>query len=306
MLLDLFYLCHFYLIQLVICYESMKAIGMEFSTGQFNAMRGIIRRALLMQFGPRDMSFGPQGTIDQKLQTQILNGFRRNLGGFGHEKAFVEAFNSLSKFLNAQAFQTQGNLVDKKESVYDIVISLSENTSNKLAANQDNYFSNLLAGLEKNFSAKTFEGSISKDEILALKKDADAVYGVQVKRGWTLPEKEPQKLNNLFYSLGTRSQLLNSLGGGVLTSYSGAEYKDPPGYRRGWHNAVYLASTAIFKILGKYQLLFQLKNDVVWTFKLLQMMKDYKLWLTFYFKRSQGVFYYPATRHALMQKAKKK
>ena len=118
-----------------------------------------------------------------------------------------------------------------------------------------------------------------------------AAYGLQSK-SWYMPSDvlQPGVDKKQFYTLGHRAELLNSLG---INSQSKASW---------WHYNIVLVAKNLTKAIGAANVLYVTGgNKYIWTADLISEFREYNYYLSFYYRREKGKFFYPPTSEMTWQ-----
>lgn len=222
------------------------------------------------------------------LESKRMAGYKKLFAGYYSEVLGTQALNSVNKEINSKwmAKQSGDTLTSNKVfSAYDSITGVirGQNLQHILDSLDVMGSNNLISDLKINTTLIPRRG-----------------YGVQSKL-WVLPKEEDIQKNNFkkygWYKIGDRSDLLNQIGGGILT-------KDTFDWYRGWHNNIYLLSIYLTTALGQSQVLYSLRDKFMWTSDLIRDMHEAKLWVSFYYTRKNGVFDYPATKELVWDYSK--
>lgn len=238
---------------------------------------GLLKRAILQHLTGNRFT-------EEIMKAKRLQGYQNQFKGYYSEELKTEILNKSAQALNNKwgARQTGSLLNQKKvQSEYDIIIGKGINQTLPNSALQQYVL-----------LMDNFDQGIKTDAEIELINPAyipRASYGVQSKL-WVLPEQKTKFQDFGWYKIGNRSELLNSIGGGILT------YKDVL-WERGWHYNIYLLSKYLITVFGQSQVMFGLRNNFIWTAELISHMRNIGSWVSFYYTRNtdKGTFNYPAT-----------
>lgn len=246
--------------------------GLLSQQGQMtSAEHGFLKRNLLLYFkSSKGIAEFYKGVSDRIFSDHSLIGYAKNIGGAYVERLKTDAINSAIQQLtqiSPISFQTTASSGDSTNIHYDIL-------SNKIKINNSHYLQNIQQFLESANELNVTGVGIAHPNEFA--------YGIQSKQGWSnkllnVLNNKTVKLDDGFFSVGSRIQLANSLG-----------FKNTiPSYWRGWHNSIAQLSklTNFFQAIGQFQLGFFVHGAFVWMSDLIAIMRRNNLYMAFYYPR---------------------
>lgn len=249
----------------------IKIFGTGMSVqSHFDGTMGLLKRAILNKL--TDGKY-----INEILSSERISGYRSYFRGYYSEEAKTTVLNEGKKLLTQGWGAAQTGLLpgaNGQLSSYDVIIGrgINKNTS-----------SNVLQSFLK--SMDYYDQELHTDVEIELLNPANLprdAYGIQSKL-WFMPEENATIKN--WYKVGDRNELLNSIGGGILT-------RNFYTWFRGWHYNIYLLSNYITTALGQSQVMYGLQK-FIWTADLIFQMRKAGYWLSFYYSRENGKFKYP-------------
>lgn len=258
--------------------EIQEILAATFGITQANitGVKALYRRILLNQIN--------NGKYTSQLE-KSLSGYKNLFRGYYSEKLKAEVSDQVLSRLpgNYGAKQAGDSPIEGSLGEYDIVFA----RRNKIGT-QSGLESVLqqLKEIDNNFNFEV-SASVGTEGLDDIRKPA---YGAQSKL-WLLPEELDQSrpvLQQQWYSIGGRSS---------LSSYAAINVggQNDFSWNRGWHQGVLLLSKELIKVFGSAQVLFGTRNAFIWTYQLIQKMREANLWVSFYFTRNGENFNYPGT-----------
>lgn len=247
-----------------------------------NGMFGMLRRAIIQRIAN-----------NPKISEQINNsgrmaGYKNLFKGYYSEVLKTRVVDGVLSQINSAFSAHQAGDKPNQNNVqteYDIVLGRFKNK-----VNLDEAIQSAINSMDV-FPSQGFYTD-SQIEMLD-PAQARQGYGIQSKL-WILPDELKQqgkKISSQFYMIGSRGNLHNSIGGGVLNTPGDYD----PTWRRGWSYNVLLLSRYLITVLGQSQLMYGVGKQFIWTGDLIRQMRANNLYVSFYYSRKEGDFIYPST-----------
>lgn len=253
-------------------------IGLKATTNTSNQSytyaSNLYKRILMTQVLGSDFRFKGEMILSQKS----LNGYKRSLSGYLSEDSLQRI---ITDFLNKNGSTMTISPSSTNQPYYDLVLGTGGKDTDKILQNEINEIENL-----NQLKPAEMKIEIPPEEV--------SIFGIQSKIGNEWSKFSKLIDNNLvnpragYFSIGGRKDILNHFPG---ANSSPEAYS----WERGWHNYAAICSTIMTKLLGNYQLAYNIPGGLVWTYTLIQEMHKHKFYLNFYFNREKGKFKYPAT-----------
>lgn len=268
--------------------------GQTATRAGLQGMMGMLRRVILER-----TVFNNNKIREEIHKSSRMGGYKKLFNGYYEEvlkTKIINKFSGSNGLIKGKLKAIQaGDIPDSKgvDSEYDIIMHFSK--TNNLG---DKKIQGLINSMNEIQGTYNIEASVD----LINGSRARQGYGIQSKL-WLLPEKNEAgiyEIPNQFYSIGSREKLHNSLGGGVLTTEG--EYDET--WKRGWSYNILLLSRNLTKVFGLSQVMYGVRNGFIWTSDLIQRMRAANLYVSFYYKREKGKFFYPSTSEVVWDRSR--
>ena len=253
--------------------EELKAIytkiyGTNISNTSMSGMISLFRKSMITKVAQNEMH------VNDLLSDKNIQGYINLFKGYNAEVIAEKAGNQLLSNLSSSWAAVQ---VGGSGGVSDVGFAKKGNDLKHIEA--------ILENIEK--SSQTFSVETQGATLGPL-----PAYGLQSK-SWVFPEDIGLLKTNArrgFFTVGQRHQLLNQLGLNVQ------------GKSSWWHYNIIAVAIHLIQAIGAANVLYITGgNRYIWTADLISQFREASYYLSFYYRRSKGKFYYPPTSELTWQ-----
>lgn len=249
-------------------YQKYYSNSNAVSSTSMSGMISLFKKAMISHVAQNGMH------VNALLSDQNISGYINLFKGYNAEVVAETAGNQLLSELNHEWSAVQ---IGGSGGISDIGFA-------KVGSELKNIES-ILTNIEK--SSQTLSISVPGVTI-----DPLVAYGAQVK-SWVLPDSINLLKTNAkrsFFTVGQRTQLLNQLG------------LNTQGKNSWWHYNIIAVAKHLIQAIGAANVLYITGgNKYIWTADLISQFREANYYLSFYYRRDKGKFYYPPTPEVTWQ-----